>query len=41
MNSTKTNPKNDRVKRDYLVWLKEAKQRSVNTVEQVRYAIDR
>src|ERR1035437_5258211 len=41
MNSTKTNPKNDRVKRDYLVWLKEAKQRSVTTVEQVRYAIDR
>jgi hypothetical protein len=41
MNSTKTNQKNDRVKRDYLVWLKEAKQRSVNTVEQVRYAIDR
>ena len=28
MNSTKTNPRNDRVKRDYLVWLKEAKQRS-------------
>ncbi len=41
MHNTKTNPKNDRVKRDYLVWLKEAKQRSVTTVEQVRYAIDR
>jgi len=41
MNCPKTNPQNDRVKRDYLVWLKEAKQRSATTVEQVRHAIDR
>jgi site-specific recombinase XerC len=41
MNYAKTNPQNDRVKRDYLVWLKEAKQRSAATVEQVRHAIDR
>lgn len=41
MNQTKTNPQNDRVKRDYLVWLKEAKQRSAATAEQVRHAIDR
>lgn len=41
MNGTKTNPKNDRIKREYLIWLKEAKQRSAATVEQVRYAIDR
>lgn len=41
MNTTKTNPHNDRVKRDYLIWLCEAKQRSVATVEQARHAIDR
>lgn len=41
MNALKTNPRNDRAKRDYLVWLKEAKQRSPATVEQVRHAIDR
>jgi integrase len=41
MNGPKTNPKNDRVKREYLLWLKEAKQRSAATVEQVRHAIDR
>jgi site-specific recombinase XerC len=41
MNPAKTNPKNDRAKRDYLIWLKEAKQRSSSTVEQVRHAIDR
>lgn len=38
---TQTNPKNDRAKRDYLIWLKEAKQRSAKTVEQARHAIDR
>lgn len=41
MNQPKTNPKNDRVKRDYLIWLKEAKQRSPKTTEQARHAIDR
>jgi integrase len=41
MSQPKTNPKNDRIKREYLVWLKEAKQRSPSTVEQVRHAIDR
>jgi integrase len=41
MNAPKTNPRNDRAKRDYLVWLKEAKQRSPATVEQARHAIDR
>jgi integrase len=41
MTAVKTNPKNDRVKRDYLIWLKEAKQRSSKTVEQARHAIDR
>jgi len=41
MNTLKNNPLNDRMKRDYLVWLKEAKQRSATTVEQVRHAIDR
>ena len=41
MNLPKTNPKNDRVKRDYLIWLKEAKQRSAKTAEQARHAIDR
>lgn len=41
MNCPKTNPRNDRAKRDYLVWLKEAKQRAPATVEQARHAIDR
>jgi integrase len=41
MNTPKTNPRNDRAKRDYLVWLKEAKQRSPTTVDQARHAIDR
>jgi integrase len=41
MNTPKTNPRNDRAKRDYLVWLKEAKQRSPATVDQARHAIDR
>jgi integrase len=36
-----SNPKNDRAKRDYLVYLKEARQRSPATVEQARHAIDR
>jgi integrase/recombinase XerD len=37
----RSNPKNDRVRRDYLIHLKEARQRSPATVEQVRHAIDR
>jgi integrase/recombinase XerD len=37
----RTNPKNDRVKREYLVYLKDARQRSAATVDQVRHAIDR
>ena len=37
----RTNPKNDRVKREYLVYLKDARQRSATTVDQVRHAIDR
>jgi integrase len=41
VNGLRTNPQNDRVKRDYLIWLREAKQRSPSTVEQVRHAIDR
>ena len=41
MTPPKTSPKNDRVKRDYLIWLKEAKQRSTKTAEQARHAIDR
>lgn len=41
MNQPKTNPRNDRVKRDYLIWLKDAKQRSDATVDQARHAIDR
>jgi len=41
MNLPKTNARNDRVKREYLIWLKEAKQRSPATVEQARHAIDR
>jgi integrase/recombinase XerD len=35
------NPKNDRAKREYLIYLKDARQRSPATVEQVRHAIDR
>jgi integrase/recombinase XerD len=38
---SQTNPKNDRAKRDYLIYLKDARQRSAATVEQVRHAIDR
>ncbi len=41
MSHAQNNPKNDRLKRDYLVWLREAKQRSPATVDQVRHAIDR
>ncbi len=41
MNPPRTNPKNDRAKRDYLIYLKDARQRSPATVEQVRHAIDR
>jgi hypothetical protein len=37
----RTNPKNDRVKREYLVDLKDARQRSAATVDQARHAIDR
>ena len=37
----RTNPKNDRVKREYLIYLKDARQRSTATVDQVRHAIDR
>ena len=41
MSNARNNPKNDRLKRDYLIWLREAKQRSAATVDQVRHAIDR
>jgi len=41
VNTTKSNPKNDRTKRDYLIHLKEARQRSAATVDQARHAIDR
>src|ERR1700722_9493923 len=41
MNVSKTNPRNDRAKRDYLVWLKEARQRAQATIEQARHDIDR
>lgn len=41
MNTPKSNRLNDRVKRDYLIWLKDAKQRSDSTVDQARHAIDR
>jgi integrase len=37
----RTNPKNDRVKREFLVYLKDARQRSAATVDQARHAIDR
>src|SRR3954466_8422472 len=41
MSPLRNNPKNDRAKRDYLIYLKEARQRSAATVEQARHAIDR
>lgn len=41
MKHAQTNPKNDRLKREYLGWLKNGRQRSQATVEQVRRAIDR
>lgn len=41
MQKTSFNPGNDRMKRDYLIWLKEAKQRSEATVDHARHAIDR
>lgn len=41
MDKASFNPGNDRIKRDYLIWLKEAKQRSEATVDQARHAIDR
>src|SRR6476469_1170970 len=41
MKPLRSNPQNDRAKRDYLIYLKEARQRSPATVEQVRHAIDR
>jgi integrase len=41
MNPLRSNPKNDRAKRDYLIYLKDARQRSPATVEQARHAIDR
>jgi integrase/recombinase XerD len=36
-----SNPKNDRLKREYLLYLKDARQRSAATAEQARRAIDR
>ena len=41
MNPACSNPKNDRLKRDFLIYLREARQRSPATVEQARHAIDR
>src|SRR5712671_6967190 len=41
MSPLQSNPKNDRVKREYLIYLKDARQRSSATAEQVRHAIDR
>src|SRR5712692_9967452 len=41
MSPLRSNPKNDRVRRDFLICLKDARQRSSATVEQVRHAIDR
>ena len=41
VNQPRSNLKNDRVKREYLIYLKDARQRSPKTVEQVRHAIDR
>jgi integrase len=37
----RTNPKNDRDKREYLIYMQDARQRAPATVEQVRHAIDR
>jgi site-specific recombinase XerD len=41
LSTPRTNPKNDRLKREYLIYLKEPRQRSAATVDQVRHAIDR
>lgn len=41
MPNAKSNPANDRIKRDYLLYLTEAKQRANSTAEQARRAIDR
>jgi integrase/recombinase XerD len=41
MSPLRSNPRNDRAKRDYLIYLKDARQRSSATVEQARHAIDR
>ena len=41
MKARQTNPKNDQLKRAYLIYLKEARQRSATTVDQARHAIDR
>ncbi len=41
MPPAKNNPRNDRIKRDYLLYLTEAKQRAKSTAEQARSAIDR
>lgn len=41
MKPLRSNPKNDRAKREYLIWLKEARQRSPATIEQARHRIDR
>ncbi len=41
MSPLRSNPKNDRVRRDFLICLKDARQRSPATVEQARHAIDR
>jgi hypothetical protein len=37
----RSNPKNDRAKREYLIYLKDARRRSPATVEQIRHAIER
>lgn len=37
----RSNPRNDRIKRDYLIWFKEVGKRSQLTVDQARHAIDR
>ena len=41
MSKARNNARNDRLKRDYLIWLGQARQRSPSTVDQVRHAIDR
>lgn len=41
MKPPRTNPGNDRLKRDYLIHLSAARKRSSATVDQVRHAIDR